>query len=210
MILCILLVIFITFMQVKPLVFTYAKSKAETIVLNAANTAVLNVLRENDISYDNISLVSRDGDGNITGIEINTENINLLKSLISNEMMEITAQKEFYDIFIPLGTLLGSEYTTGYGPHIRFKMQLTETSIVDFESKFQDAGINNVLHQIIINMDITANVLMLGCYEGFGVSTSAIAAQTVIAGVVPDSFTDVEEYPGDDIADDIFNYADIY
>ncbi|MEE0807945.1 MAG: sporulation protein YunB, partial [Acutalibacteraceae bacterium] len=98
---------------------------------------------------------------------------------------------------------------TGYGPQIKFKMRLTETAILDFESKVIDAGINNVLHQIIINIDINANVLMVGYTKGFKISTSALAAQTVIAGSVPDSFTRVEEHPGDDIADEIFNYAEL-
>ena len=50
---------------------------------------------------------------------------------------------------------------------------------------------------------------MVGYTKGFKISTSALAAQTVIAGNVPDSFTQVEEHPGDDIADEIFNYAEI-
>ena len=208
LLLCLSFVLFVGFMQVKPLVFTAAKSRAETIILNAANTAVLNILNENNISYDNISIISKNSDGNITGIEIDTQKINLLKSLISNEMMEQIAKSEFYEVQLPLGTIFGSEYTTGWGPRLRFKMQLAETTVLNFESKFDDAGINNVLHQIIINMNISANVLMIGFTEGFNLSTSVLAAQTVIAGAVPESFTSVVERPGDDIADEIFNYSD--
>lgn len=209
LIVCVCFIVFICFMQVKPLIFTVAKSRAETIILNAANTAVLNILNENDIKYNDISVISKDANGSITGIEIDTQKVNLLKSLISEEMMKIMLKNEFYEVTIPLGTIFGSEYTTGWGPRLRFKMQLAETTVLDYESKFDDAGINNVLHQIIINMNISANVLMIGFTEGFNLSTSVLAAQTVIAGAVPDSFTDVEEYPGDDIADDIFNYAEL-
>ncbi len=195
--------------DVGSLVYTYAKSRAETIVLDAANTAVLNVLNVNDIDYSDISNVSKNDEGTITAIEINTVAVNKLKSQISNEITDLVAQKEYYVLSIPIGTLFGNEYTTGYGPRVNFKMQLTETAVLDFESNFEDAGINNVLHQIIINTDIYVNVLMMGYTKGFEVSTSAIAAQTVIAGKVPDSFTEVEEHPGDDIADEIFNYAEV-
>lgn len=196
-----------TFLEVKPLVFTYAKSTAETVLLNAANNAILNVLNENNITYSRISNVSRDADNNITGIEIDIELINALKSSISNEISEIVGKNNIYDLYIPIGTLIGNEYTTGFGPKIKFKMQLTETAVVDFNSLFSDAGINQVLHQIIIKIDISANILMIGFTEGFSVHTSAIAAQTVIVGCVPDSFTNVIERPGDDIADEIFNYS---
>ncbi len=206
---CAFLIFVICAVSVKPFVFVFAKSEAETIVLNAANRAILNVLEQNGVSYKEVSNVSRNADGVITGIEIDVEKINLLKSQISNELSRIVAQNNKYDLYIPSGTLLGSEYTTGYGPRIHFKMQLTETAHVDFESSFTAAGINNVLHQIIITVRVDVSVLMMGCTKGFSVSTSAIAAQTVIAGSVPDSFTNVIETPVDDIADEIFNYAEI-
>ena len=112
-------------------------------------------------------------------------------------------------IYLYPGTLFGNEYTTGYGPKVKFKMQLTETAILDFESKFTSAGINNVLHQIIINIDVKASVLMMGCTDGFSVSTKALAAQTVISGTVPDSYTNVIEYPNNDLADELFNFGDL-
>lgn len=208
-ILCLIIAFVLCFISVKPFVFVYAKSQAETILLNSANAAVLNILEQNNISYDNISNVSRGNDNIITGIEINIEKINLLKSQISNELANLVSKNNRYDLYIPIGTLFGNEYTTGYGPRVHFKMQLTETAIVDFKSSFESAGINNVLHQILITIKINASVLMIGCTEGFSVSTTAIAAQTVMAGEVPDSFTNVIEHPNDDIADEIFNYADI-
>ncbi|MBP3706578.1 MAG: sporulation protein YunB, partial [Clostridia bacterium] len=198
------------FFKVKPLIFTYAKSCAETILLNAENKAVLNILEKENITYDEISKISRDSSNNITGIEINIDQINTLKSSISNKISDIVSEKNIYDLYIPAGTLIGNEYTTGFGPKIKFRMQLTETAVVDFESNFIEAGINHVLHQILITINISANILMIGCTQAFYVSTSAIAAQTVIVGIVPDSFTNVEEHPGDDIADEIFNYADLY
>lgn len=207
--LCLCFILSVCFISVKPFVFTYAKSEAETIILNAANNAVLNIISQNKISYKDISNVSRKEDGTITGIEIDIEKVNLLKSQISGELSRIVSENNKYDLYIPIGTLFGNEYTTGYGPKVKFKMQLTETAILDFESKFTQAGINNVLHQIIIKIDINASVLMMGCTDGFKVSTTALAAQTVIAGTVPDAFTNVIEYPDNDLADEIFNFGDL-
>lgn len=209
LIFCLVLAFVICVISVKPFVFTYAKSEAETIVLNAANEAVLNVLDKNNIKYSDISIISRDDNGAITGIEINIEKVNLLKSSLSNEISRIVSTKNKYDLNIPIGSLFGNEYTTGYGPKIKFKMQLTETAILDFESHFESAGINNVLHQIIIKIDVTASILMMGCTDSFSVSTTALAAQTVISGEVPDSFTNVIEQPNNDLADEVFNFGDL-
>ena len=206
---CLVLAFIICVISVKPFVFTYAKSEAETIILNAANEAVLNVLNKNDIKYSDIAVISRDESGAITGIEIAIEKVNLLKSSLSNEISRIVSANNKYDLNIPIGSLFGSEYTTGYGPKIKFKMQLTETAILDFESRFESAGINNVLHQIIIKIDVNVSILMMGCTDSFSVSTTAIAAQTIISGEVPDSFTNVIEQPNNDLADEVFNFGDL-
>lgn len=195
--------------HIKPFVFIYARSQAETILLSAANNAILRVLKDENITYDGISHVTRDEGGTVKGIEIDTNRINTLKSRISSVITEILAEESIYDLYIPVGTLLGSEFTTGFGNKIHFRMQLTETSVVDFKSSFLSAGINNVLHRIVIDIKISACILMIGCTEDFSVHTTAIAAQTVIAGETPDSFTNVVEEPGDDIADKIFNFADL-
>ena len=64
-------------------------------------------------------------------------------------------------------------------------------------------------NQIIIKIDVNASVLMMGCTDGFGVATTAIAAQTIIAGEVPDSFTNVIEQPNNDLADEVFNFGNL-
>lgn len=195
------------FFRLKPLIFTLAKSRAETLVINCVNNAVLNILGENGISYNDISRVSRDSDGNITGIEIDIVKINTLKSAIANETSRLTAKQEFYEIKIPLGTLTGYDPLVGMGPRITFKMQLTDTVWVDFESSFKQAGINQTLHRIMINTDVSISVLMLGCTESFSVDTSSIAAQTVIVGRIPDAYTEVIEGVDSDFASDIFDFG---
>ena len=90
---------------------------------------------------------------------------------------------------------------------MKFDIQMTNTASLDFKSNFKNSGINNTLHQILINFDITANIVIKGGSDTFKVNTSIIVAQTVISGEIPDSFTNVTENPGDDIADDIFNFA---
>ncbi len=197
------------FVRARSLVFVYARSQAETIMLSSANKAVIRVLNRENITYDGISRISRDDNNNITGIEIDIKQLNSFKSEISNEIMQLIEEKSRYTISIPIGSFISSEYTVGLGPNIDFKMQMTETATVDFDNEFTDAGLNQVMHRIIVKIDISANILMLGKADGFSVSTTAVAAQTVIVGKVPESFTNVEEHPDDDIADTIFNYADL-
>lgn len=195
------------FVRMRDVVFVYARSVAETVMLNAANNAVVEILSDGGISYDDIIELSRNGDGNVTSLEVNIVKINLLKSLISTKVPELVAKGENYGVRIPLGTFFGSEYTMGLGPKINFRVQITTTAFADFENEFTDAGMNQVLHRVMIKMKINANILFAGYTNNFSVSTSAVAAQTVIVGAAPDAFTNVIETPASDVAGLINDYG---
>lgn len=178
-------------------------------MLNAANEAVINTIADYNISYDKIARLTRNTSGEVTSVEIDVAQINIFKSAISSEISNIISENREFKLKIPIGTLTGNEYLVGLGPNLPFNMKMSEVAVVDFKSEFFAAGINNVLHRIIIEINLNASILMVGATDNFSVTTTAIAAQTVIIGVTPDTFTNVEEYPGDEIADELFNFADL-
>lgn len=197
----------VCFFKMQPVIIRYAKTKAKTIMLNSANHAVVDILSNNNISYDDIVSLSKNEQGSITGIETNIISLNTLKSRISGRLSELISQKKFYDLTIPIGTFLCNEYTNGIGPRINFKMQLSATTIVDFSHEFKSAGINQVLHIIIINIKTTGHLVTAGHLDTITTETSAIAAETVIVGTTPSAFTEVIENENDKLAGLINDYG---
>lgn len=197
----------IAFFSSRNLILVSARSDAEAIMLNAADKAVIEVLKEENIKYEELAIISRNSEGRILGIEIDSVKADIIKSKLSLKTTEILKKNSNFKISIPLGNFLSNDYTSGLGPDLKFDIQMTNTASLDFKSNFKNCGINNTLHQILINFDITANIVIKGGSDAFKVNTSIIVAQTVISGEIPDSFTNVTENPGDDIADDIFNFA---
>lgn len=192
--------------RMRKVIFLFAKSSAENILLNASNEAVLNVFENNNIKYEQLSHVSRDTSGAVTDIQIDTALINTLKAEIASEMYKLT-KKDKYTLNIPLGTLLNNEFTSGYGPSLKFNMSLAHSASVSFESRFTAAGINNCLHSIIIVTDIDCSVLSFGSTRKFTFQNEVIAVQSLIAGGVPESYTSVYETDPTQYADDVFNYS---
>lgn len=207
--LCVLIFICVAFYKMQPVIITSAVSQAETIMLNSANEAILKILEENNVSYDDIVRLTTNDDGYVTSLEIDVYEVNRLKSNISNATASIIEEEEFYDLAIPIGTFLGNTYTTGFGPSLKFKMQLTTTAFVDFRHEFKSAGINQVLHIIMVNIDIEGSLIITGYNKGISASTSAIAAQTVIVGKSPDAFTSVIESQTDNTGGLINDYGAI-
>ncbi len=197
------------FYKMQPIIFRLAVSQAETIMLNSANEAVINILEKNDISYDDIVKLTSNSDGYVTSLEIDVYKVNYFKSRISNETAKLVDSKEYYETAIPIGTFFGNTFTAGLGPRLRFKMQLTATAFVDFKHEFKAAGINQVLHIITVEIKISGSLIIAGYNKGINTKTSAIVAQTVIVGKSPDAFTNVIESEQDNTGGLINDYGAI-
>lgn len=210
--LCVLLSISIlltfTYIKMQPLILRYAESVAETVMLNSANEAIIRIMENENFKYDDIVKISRNEDV-VTSLEIDVYYANLIKSKISNTISKIIANRERYTVSIPLGTFFANSYTTGLGPDINFKMQITTTAFVDFKSDFKSAGINQVLHIINVIIDIRGSIIIAGYRNSINTNTSAIIAQSVIVGTVPDAFTSVIESENDNTGGLINDYGAI-
>lgn len=183
--------------RMRPVILQYAQNVAEGILLNAADEAVVNVLRDNQIDYDDIVRLSCDRDNRITGLQIDALTINMLKSQIALEIGRIAAAQESFNTSIPIGTFFGSEYTAGHGPKIKFSMQLTSNSAVNFQSEFKDAGLNQVVHRVLLHITVTGRLVFVGQKNTFSVESSALLAETVIVGLTPEAFTEVIGSPSE-------------
>ena len=206
-ILLIFLIFFVSLdKRLRPIITDYSASVGETLMIKLVDETVAQIFEEEGVEYDDLVTLSRDENGNVTSLQINTAKINYIKSNISVMVAEKIAQKERYTLKIPLGTIIGNEYTVGRGPDIKFKMQITTTVIADFESRFYSAGINQALHQIHINVKLNGQTVIPWYRSAFNLETSVIAAETVIVGITPDAYTNVIE-SGTDVTEDVFDFG---
>ncbi|MBQ3058019.1 MAG: sporulation protein YunB [Clostridia bacterium] len=207
LLLALLIVFGVSYYKMLPVIKRYAESVAETVMLNSANEAVIAVLKDEDITYDEIAKLSRAEDGAVQSLEIDVYKINNLKSRISNEISRIIGGREEYKVSIPVGSFFDTPYTSGIGPKVPFKMQMTTTAFVDFTHEFRSAGINQVLHLIHIKINIRGSFVTAWYTGSITTQTTAIAAQTVIVGATPDAFTNVIEDVDDNTAGLINDYG---
>lgn len=198
---------FYSFFYVRKVIINYAESVATSIVFEIANDIIEKEMANQAITYNDIVLLTKNSDNNISALEINATKINTMKSRISSEISKAIGKSEKYKISVPIGTLTGNEYLLGFGPKVKFDMQITSSVFADFKSNFYSAGINQVLHQIVIEVQIKGNLVLPWNTKGFSTKTSVIAAQTVLVGIVPDAFTNVIEADGGEIASEIFDYG---
>ncbi len=192
--------------RLKKVAIDFAMSEAKTIILDCANMAALSVLKSLDVDYYDIVVLTRNNDGLVNSVEINSREINLFKTRIAAEVSKELKKYKNVSFSLPLFAAFGYFYRAFYIPKFTYTVELTTTAITDFESKFYSAGINQVLHQILVNINLESSLAMPQCSTSLSTKTSLVAAETVIVGVVPEAFTEVIDAE-EELVGDIFDYS---
>ena len=206
-VLCLAVLFFLYYRRIRPLILRCAVSEAESMFLAAADRAVVKVLTDENIQYEDMVLLSRNTQGTVTSVQTDIVKINMLKSRISDTLADLVAQKEFYEVAIPFGSFFFPSLSDAWGPKIRFRMQLAATARVNFSDQFKSEGINQVLHVVMVDMEIGGSLIVFGHTRSLNAATSVFAAQTLIVGNVPGAFTEVNQGTMQDIAGTINDYG---
>lgn len=170
---------------------------AQTSVKNAtsdlANDSVAQQIENGNIQYDRIVYFEKDINGRITALKTNIGEVNHLKTDILNIINGRILALDAADIGIPIGSLFLPEFFSGKGPAIPVRILAIRNSDATFSSNFIQAGINQTLHQLVMEVNVEAAVLVLGETSTFQVSSQIVVAETVIVGEVPNTFIQTGE-----------------
>lgn len=168
------------------------RSLAETQVRNATsdliNDAIDQQIETGNIQYDRIVYFEKDLDGRITALKTNMSEVNRLKTAILNIINDEILAMDSSEICIPLGSLFLPEFWSGRGPGIPVQILSVSNSDASFESYFTEAGINQTLQQLRMNIIVDVSILVFGTTQSFTVSSQVVVAETIIVGQVPDTF----------------------
>ncbi|MBQ7129917.1 MAG: sporulation protein YunB [Oscillospiraceae bacterium] len=165
---------------------------AETQVKNATsdltNDAIARQMADGIIQYDRIVYFEKDLDGRITALKTNMSEINRLKTDILNIINDEILALDTSDIGIPMGSLFLPEFFSGKGPSIPVHILSIRNSDAAFSSAFSQAGINQTLHQLTMEVSVDVAVLVLAETRSFTVNSAVVVAETVIVGNVPQTY----------------------
>lgn len=165
---------------------------AETQIRNATsdliNDAIDMQIETGNIQYDRIVYFEKDLNGRITALKTNMSEVNRLKTDILNIINDEILALDTSDIGIHLGSLFLPELLSGRGPAIPVHILSIRNSDASFKSSFSQAGINQTLHQLTMDVSVDVAVLVLGQTGSFTVNSEVVVAETVIVGAVPNTF----------------------
>ena len=168
------------------------RSLAQTQVTNSTsdliNDAIDKQIETGNIQYDRIVYFEKDLNGRITALKTNMSEVNRLKTDILNIINDEILALDTSDLGIPLGSLILPEFMAGKGLAIPVQIMSIRNSDASFTSDFSQAGINQTLHRLNMQVSVDVAILVLGRAVSFTVMSQVVVAETIIVGQVPDTF----------------------
>ena len=172
-----------------------AVSDACDIMTLEVNTAISQVLRDEDYDADYFVKFEKNESGEVTAISSNMTHVNALSAEILDRVVGLTENRTL-TVSIPAGNLTGISLLMGRGPGVPVEILVLTSSRVEFQNSIVTAGINQTKHQISLNVIVDIDVLVPWGSESTQVVTEVLIADTVVVGQVPDTYLNFDQDKG--------------
>ena len=187
--------ILLTQLHLSPYIRELARNQAVNAASNAITGSVSEMLRTGNTDFSRVIVLEKDVQGNITALRTDMGQVERMKIEVLGALDGLIDQINTQQMGIPLGNLLLPDLLAGTGPVLPVKAVSLTVSNADFFSDFSEAGINQTLHRIFFDINVTITLMTLNGTQEVAVDSSVLVAETVIVGQVPATYIGLEELP---------------
>ena len=206
--LCVIGLLGFAFFRCRPVLQAFAESQAVWIATKIANQTASDVLTEYKDDCADIITIIYDGQQKVTAIETDSSAVNAVRTAMTEQAITAMEAVTSLPVSIPLGTLTGWHWISGWGPLITFPISFTATVISDVVSSLTAEGINQSTYRVEIELEIVLTVVSPAGCTTVSANVNYPMAESILMGEVPDNLTEVY---GDDqsLLGQIFDYGTI-
>ena len=174
--------------HLRPRILTISQSFVENEVSMIIDEEVKNLMLEEFLSYDKITLITRDSEGKVTSVSINSVLVNNFANELDIKIGDKIENADTIKNEVYITGLIGADFLSGIGPKIPIRFQPVSVTNADITHSFEEAGINQTIHTIILSVSVDIEILLPLAHSQMTVSSQMPIAQTLIIGNVPKTY----------------------
>lgn len=174
-------------MNVTTVLKSMAEATMRSITTVAVNDAIYYTLSDN-LRYEDLVGVERDGVGNILAISANALQINRIARDAAYMSQQNLSKMSEAGIEVPLGAFTGVEAWAGFGPKMNLKIIPISNVECRFVSEFEEAGINQTKHSIYLEIVADISIILPSGTSNFASLTQVLICECVLVGKVPETY----------------------
>ena len=172
--------------SILPSVLNIGEEKARVEATNIINETALEVYSE-DFSYEDMIIIEKDDEGNISMLRADTIKLNYLSSKLILKANKRISDLEEIGLDIPLGYMTENLVFHNLGPEVNMKVSQIGSLTSSYESVFESAGINQTRHTIYLNVHMKIRIIVPMNNKEIEVVHQIPIAETIIVGKIPNT-----------------------
>ena len=185
-----LLLVFTTGIQyaerrLMPVVLAFAGAQIKADTNRVYQEALEAVLASRGVVSEDFYQKTMDEAGRIADLSVNTLLVNTLCAELAVRITDGLMKEHAETVRVPLGLLLGMPMFAHTGPSVGVWIQPMGGAVVDYESEFASAGINQVRFEIWLQIESAVRVVNPLQSGDVQMSRRVMLVHTVFAGEVP-------------------------
>lgn len=162
-----------------------AETAVKALAAELISQSIDESFSETGATAEQFERVTFDDENNVTSVFSDPVMTNRIKNTVILKVQEKISAVREHRVDVPLGTVIGGEILSGTGPSVPILISLTGNVSGDFESGFEQGGMNQTVHKLSLRVCADITILMPFKSVSTRVETSVLIGETVIVGKVP-------------------------
>lgn len=178
-------------LSLRPQMIALAETRLRNQITHISDLALGQAMEEQTLRYSDIVTLQTGQDGTVSMLTTDTVRLNTLRSAILEEIVSQLEGIDSHSLGIPFGALTGVDLFSAWGPKLPVQVISVASANGTYRNDFTGAGINQTLHRILLDVTVTAQLLLPGGIVETQIATPVCVAETVIIGQVPQTFLQI-------------------
>ena len=170
---------------IMPVVNTIASQRAVVQINDVINQSLIRIINDHGLTSENFYALSLDNTGSLNSLSVNTILVNQVASELAVDISVQLSDDGPMSIAVPMGLFTGIPIFAGLGPNLNVNVIPTGEAIVEYETSFTSAGINQINFQVWLLVETNMRIVIPLQEEDIPVSRRVPLVNTVFAGEVP-------------------------
>ncbi len=185
---CLSLCLIYYYCVVNPTIKEATRHMIFSLSTTAVSDAVYDVLKEENLKYDDLVKIQYDSNGNVSLIMLQTVRLNNIARRFYQVAQTYLDKMGDEGIDVELGTFTGIPFLVGLGPKINLKLVSIGAMTSTFKNNFTGTGINQTHHTLYIELFASVSLILPAYSSTIDSTTEVLVADSVIVGDVPEVY----------------------
>ena len=169
-----------------PVVTAIASQRSVTLINEVINTSLASTIENFALVSEDFYNTTLDDTGRLNSLSVNTILVNQVASILAVDISRELSEDGPMFVDVPLGLFTGIPIFAGLGPNLTIQVIPTGEAVVEYETSFTSAGINQINFQVWLLVETNMRIVIPLQEANIPVTRRVPLVNTVFAGEVPE------------------------